>query len=161
MRSNRKSTETLTIVAIVLMSVLIVIGTRLLSNNNKSDKNTPDVLVDGTYTAEASELSNGFLETVTIVVEDGKVSSLLYDSINDQGQGKRHLSSVGEYIMTESNPIWEEQADLLAQYVIENQSTKGLNLDDSGKTDAVSGVSITISSFVNLTEQALEKAASK
>ena len=49
-----------------------------------------------------------------------------------------YLSSIGEYTMTDSNPNWEEQADLLARHVIKNQSTNNLSMDDDGKTDAVS-----------------------
>ena len=52
-----------------------------------------------------------------------------------------------------------KQADLLAKHVIENQSLDKLVMDDSGKTDAVSGVSINITEFVNLTKSTLEKAA--
>lgn len=161
MRSKRKSTEILTIVAIVFISVLIIIGSRMLSNHNnpnKASKNTPDVLIDGTYVAEADEPSNDFLDVVTLIVEDGKIASLEYDAINENGEGKNYLSSIGEYTMTESNPNWEEQASLLAKHVIENQSTKELTMNDEGKTDAVSGVSINISAFVNLTNDALKKA---
>lgn len=164
MQSKRKSTEILTIVAIVLMSVLVIIGSRMLSNYNnpnKISKDTPEVLIDGTYVAEADEPSNGFLDVVTLVVDNGKITSLEYDAINEDGEGKNYLSSIGEYTMTESNPNWGEQASLLAKHVIENQSTKELTMDDEGKTDAVSGVSIDISAFVNLTDDALQKAASK
>lgn len=164
MRSKRKSTEVLTIVAIVLMSVLVIIGSRMLSNYNnpnKISKDTPEVLIDGTYVVEANEPSNGFLDVLTLIVEDGKITSLEYDAINENGEGKNYLSSIGEYTMTESNPNWEEQASLLAKYVIENQSTKELTMDDEGKTDAVSGVSINISAFVNLTDDALQKATTE
>lgn len=164
MRSKRKSTEVLTIIAIVLISILIIIGSRTLSNynnSNKNFKNTPDVLTDGTYVAEADEPSNGFLDVVTLVVEDGKITSIEYDAINEDGQGKNYLSSIGEYTMTDSNPNWKEQSNLLAKHVIENQSTERLTIDDEGKTDAVSGVSIDISTFVNLTNDALQKSAEK
>ncbi|HHX54968.1 MAG TPA: FMN-binding protein [Clostridiales bacterium] len=164
MRSKRKLTETLTIVAIVLMSVLVIIGSRILSNYNNPNENsgnTHEQLIDGTYIAEANEPSNGFSDIVTLTVEDSKITSLEYDAINEDGEGKNYLSSIGEYTMTDSNPSWEEQASLLAKHVIENQSTNDLSMDDDGKTDAVSGVSIDISAFVNLTNEALQKAAAE
>ena len=92
-------------------------------------------------------------------VAGGIITSLVYDSLNEQGESKRYLSSVGEYVMVEGNPTWEEQADLLAKHVIENQSLDKLTMDDSGKTDAVSGVSINISEFVNLTKEVLQQAS--
>lgn len=92
-------------------------------------------------------------------VTNGNITSLVYDALNEQGESKRSLSSKGEYIMVEGNPIWEEQANLLAQHVIANQSTENLVMDDNGKTDAVSGVSIDISEFVTLTQDVLEQAA--
>ncbi|NMB43823.1 MAG: FMN-binding protein, partial [Clostridiales bacterium] len=116
-------------------------------------------LQDGSYSTESEEASNGYTGLVTIEVTDGKITSLVYDSLNEQGESKRYLSSVGEYVMVEGNPTWEEQADLLAKHVIENQSLDKLVMDDSGKTDAVSGVSINITEFVNLTKSTLEKAA--
>lgn len=164
MRSKRKSTEILTIFAIVLMSILVIIGSRILSNYNNPNKNfanTPELLIDGTYTAKANEPSNGFSDIVTLTVEDGKITSLEYDALNEDGEGKVYLSSIGEYTMTDSNPNWEEQANLLAKHVIKNQSTNNLSMDDDGKTDAVSGVSIDISAFVSLTNEALQKAAAE
>ncbi|NLJ90984.1 MAG: FMN-binding protein, partial [Clostridiales bacterium] len=121
--------------------------------------NTSSTLKDGTYTTKSDEPSNGYTGVVTIEVTDGNITSLLYDSLDEQGQSKRYLSSVGEYVMVEGNPTWEEQADLLAKHVIENQSLDKLTIDDSGKTDAVSGVSINITEFVNLTKATLEKTA--
>lgn len=50
--------------------------------------------------------------------------------------------------MTESGPLWYEQADQLARYVTENQTTKGL-MNDSGTSDAVSTVSIHIGGFID------------
>ena len=61
--------------------------------------------------------------------------------------------------MTESGPTWKEQAEALAAAVIENQSTDFLSPDDQGKTDAVAGVSISITDFVTLVKQCLVQAA--
>ena len=51
--------------------------------------------------------------------------------------------------MTEDGPLWYEQADTLARYVIENQSVEGLSDSEGYATDAVSSVSINISGFIN------------
>ena len=41
--------------------------------------------------------------------------------------------------MTDDGPTWKEQADALANYVLEKQSIDGLTVDENGKTDVVSG----------------------
>ena len=55
--------------------------------------------------------------------------------------------------------LWKEQADALAEVVLSDQSTEGILLDEDGKTDSVAGVSINITSFIELTEEALELAS--
>lgn len=125
---------------------------------------TPDVangLQDGIYRVEDEEADNsGFIYILTIKVEDGNISSVVFDSMNREGEYKSYLSSVGKYTMTEDGPTWKDQADSLASYVLENQSIEGLTVDENGKTDVVAGVSISIGNFIDLTEKVLIKAAS-
>ena len=64
----------------------------------------------------------------------------------------------GEYIMTEDGLRWYEQAEAVADYVIQNQSVNGLT-DESGYTDAVASVSINLSGFVTGVEECLKQAA--
>jgi major membrane immunogen (membrane-anchored lipoprotein) len=120
---------------------------------------SPKTLKDGTYTVEGKE-SQGYTSIVTLAIEGGKITSVVWDGRDTAGEYKSYLSSVGEYVMVEGNPTWKEQADALAANVIENQSTKGIVVDESGKTDSVAGVSINVSEFVNLVEEALVKASS-
>ena len=58
------------------------------------------------------------------------------------------MSENGEYTMTEDGLTWKEQAEKLASALIENQSLSFLNTDAEGKTDAVSGVSISVNGFI-------------
>ncbi len=171
MNQRQKRIERNTIISVVVMIAILVVGSIALksllapkdnTNNNPTtndSNNASGNLKDGTYTAESAEPSNGYTGLVTMEVAGGKITSLVYDSLNEQGESKRYLSSVGEYVMVEGNPTWEEQADLLAKHVIENQSVDKLVMDDNGKTDAVSGVSINISEFVALTKDVLQQAA--
>lgn len=121
---------------------------------------TTGSLKDGIYTAQAEEGDNGYLSQVTIKVENGAVTSVVWDAANELGEFKSYLSSTGKYSMTEDGPTWKEQADALAAFVIQNQSTSGITMDENGKTDAVAGVSISVGDFVELTEKALTMAAS-
>lgn len=164
MSNNQKRTEKNTIITIVVMIALIIIGSIAYKTltEPKSTRNDEEfetgTLVDGSYTAEATEASNGFTGIVTMEVSSGNVSSLTYDAISEQGDSKSHLASIGEYVMTEDGLTWEEQAKLLADHVIENQSINTITMDEDGKTDAVSGVSIDVSEFIILTQECLEKA---
>ena len=69
------------------------------------------------------------------------------------------MSENGEYVMTEDGPTWAEQSKALAEALIENQSLSFLTPDAEGKTDAVSGVSISVNGFISLAQQCIDQAA--
>ena len=112
-------------------------------------------LSDGTFTAKGEPDSNGFTEEVTLTVKDGKITEVNWDGITEDGTKKSVMSENGEYVMTEDGPTWKEQAEALADALIENQSLRFLTTNVEGKTDAVSGVSIAVGSFISLTEDCL------
>lgn len=140
MNNNKKNTERNTIIISVTMIAIIIVGSIVLNylkspeyraNNNPitDDENQNGklgTLIDGTYTAQSPQPYNGYTGVVTIQVTNGNIYSLVHDAMNEQGELKSHLSSVGEYVMVEGNPTWKEQAQLLAEYVIEHQSVDGL-----------------------------------
>ncbi len=116
-------------------------------------------LKDGTYTKKAEEAENGYTYEMTMTVEGGKVTALTYDGLNEEGKSKAQLSLDGEYVMTEDGPTWSAQAEALAAYVLENQATTGITMDENGKTDAVAGVSISVNGFVDFANALLQEAA--
>ena len=116
-------------------------------------------LTDGVYFVEEDEGAGDYRHSLTLKVEDGAITSVVWDSKNEDGEYKSYLSSVGKYVMTEDGLTWKEQADALAEVVLSDQSTEGILLDEDGKTDSVAGVSINITSFIELTEEALELAS--
>ncbi|MDF2474061.1 MAG: FMN-binding protein, partial [Anaerocolumna sp.] len=120
---------------------------------------TPLAFVDGTYTAEG-EASNGYVGIVTMVIENGQITSLVWDGRSATGEYKSYLSSTGKYTMVEGNPTWKEQADALAANVMANQATYGIVVDQSGKTDSVAGVSISVNEFVALVEECFKQSSS-
>jgi len=121
---------------------------------------TSDGLKDGVYYVNGTYDNSGYMHELTLLVEGGKITSVVFDAKNKQGEYKSYLSTAGEYVMTEDGLTWKEQADALAQYVIEHQSIEGLTVDENGKTDVVAGVSISINNFLELAEKALKMAAS-
>ncbi|MGI5895104.1 MAG: FMN-binding protein, partial [Candidatus Merdivicinus sp.] len=110
-------------------------------------------LQDGEYEASGEADSNGFVPTVKMTVSGGKITAVSWDEVNAEGQSKSVMSENGEYTMTEDGPTWAEQSKALADALIANQSLSVFTMDESGKTDAVSGVSISIAGFVSLAEQ--------
>ena len=117
------------------------------------------VLADGTYEAKAAEASNGYTDQVTITVADGKITEVNWEAVAEDGSLKSVLSENGEYVMTEDGLTWAEQSKALADALIENQSLSFLNPDAEGKTDAVSGVSISVNGFISLAQQCIDQAA--
>ena len=127
---------------------------------NVSDEELLKKLKDGTYEAKAKAPdNNGFTDQVTLTVKEGKIAGVNWEAVGADGNTKSVLSENGEYVMTEDGLTWKEQAEALAKAVVENQSLSFLNLDEQGKTDAVSGVSISIGGFTALAEQCLKEAA--
>ncbi|MDD5935802.1 MAG: FMN-binding protein, partial [Clostridiales bacterium] len=100
--------------------------------------------VDGTYEVVADEAHNGWLSKVTLTVENGAITNVVWDCENEEGKLKSVLSQNGEYKMTDDGAIWADQAKALADYVVANQGLEGLTMDENGKTDAVATVSISI-----------------
>lgn len=137
----------------------IVLSGQTDENENTATGNLGEAVqrMDGVYQAEGKE-SGGYRSKVTMVITNGEITEILWDSFDAAGNGKRELSIKGEYIMTEDGLIWADQADAVQNYVIEHQSLSGLETDNQGKTDVVSGVSISIAEFKELVNDCLMQA---
>lgn len=110
---------------------------------------------NGTYFyQETSEDGNGFFNTIEVTVENQRITDLTWDALKEDGTSKRALAESGSYIMTDNGPLWSEQADLLAAYVMEQQSTTQL-LNEGGTTDAIASVSIHPGGFVDSLKKCL------
>ncbi len=118
----------------------------------KEESSSVTNLKDGTYTAKTKETMTGDYNYVTVTVENGKVTNVVWDEIT-AGASKAQLSADGKYVM---KPVWKTQSESLGAYVVENQTTAGI-MNETGYTDAVSGVSIYVGGFVNLADQAIAK----
>lgn len=114
-------------------------------------------LKNGTYTAKTEPTETGDYNYVTLTVENGNVTSVVWDEITN-GASKAELAANGQYVMVEGNPTWKDQSESLGAYVVENQTTNGI-MNEKGYTDAVSGVSIYVGGFVDLTNQAMAQAS--
>lgn len=117
---------------------------------------------DGTYHAEAAEFAgSGWKETADVVVAGGKIIKVNFSGVNEAGEDKKQNSVDGKYGMVEKGGAqaeWHEQAAKAEAYLIEKQDPAALTFNDEGKTDAISGVSISLQSYYDLAAQALAQA---
>ena len=118
------------------------------------------VLVDGTYEKSwESADENGFTDHVKVVIKDGKIQDVIWDSVSEDGKSKSKMSEEGTYTMTEDGLTWAKQAEALGNAVVEDQSLKRIQPDYTGKIDTIAGVSISVSHFASLTRSCLFEAA--
>ena len=93
-----------------------------------------------------------------MTIKGNAITSLTWDCIKEDGSKKSQLSMEGKYVMTENGPKWHEQAEAVADYVLEHQGVDGLT-NAEGYTDAIASVSINLNGFVNGVKDCLTQAS--
>ena len=120
-------------------------------------------LKEGTYKGTTIDNYGGEENTASAEVKidaEGKITSVYLDTTykgstkkalkNEYGmKGHPYGSKIGE---------WYEQVEKLEAAIVEHQGTDFLALGEDGKTDAVSGCTISISALVEATNKALAQA---
>ncbi|GFR36987.1 hypothetical protein PRECH8_02830 [Insulibacter thermoxylanivorax] len=114
---------------------------------------------DGVYYAEGEfREDNAWKEVVALTVEGGKITSVNWNALNKEGGlDKKEAARQGKYGMIKAGAIaeWHEQAEKAEQFLIETQDLDAFALNEDGKTDAVSGVTINLKGFVDVVKKAL------
>ncbi|WHX49786.1 FMN-binding protein [Paenibacillus woosongensis] len=123
----------------------------------------PGPYKDGNYHAEADKFAekSGWKETVDVIVSAGNIVRVNFSGVNEAGEDKRQNSIDGKYGMVANGGAqaeWHEQAAKAEQYLVEKQDPAAVSFNDEGKTDAISGVSISLKSYYDLAAKALEQA---
>ncbi len=116
---------------------------------------------DGWFYAAAQEFDkSGWKETVLITVVNGTIVDVVWNALPQDPKGKSKLvsSMTGTYAMNGAQGPWHVQAERMQKALLEKQNPTLIAVKADGKTDAVSGVSITVSSFLQLASRALEQA---
>lgn len=95
----------------------------------------------------------------TVKFENGKPVTVDIDVKQADGSLKSEASKSGAYDMkNEPGKKWHEQADLLEEFIVANKfDLNKVNINETGKTDAISGVSITVSGYLDAVKAALEQ----
>lgn len=117
---------------------------------------------EGEYVGSVVDTYNNENNVATAKVtinSKGKIESVYLDTTY-QGSTKKTLGD--DYNMKKFNSSaageWYEQVEKLEKAIVENNGVSFLNLNDDGKTDAVSGCTIKIDALIKAVEDALSKA---
>ena len=123
---------------------------------------------EGEYTGTAIDTYGGQENTASAKVtidSEGKITDVYLDTTYTTSDGvETTKKALGKDYGMLNHPYgskvgeWDEQVEKLEQAVVENQGIEFLNLDEDGKTDAVSGCTIKIDAMYEALENALEQA---
>ena len=137
---NKKRILSLVAVAVVSVSVLAGCGS----------KNDSSALKDGKYEVESKAANDqGYKSTLTMEVKDGKISSVNYDELSDQGTSKKsdeaYNSKMKEIKGTNPSEAFPAlEADLLKK--------------QSAEVDAVTNATSSSNTFKSFAAKAIENA---
>ncbi len=132
-------------------------------NNNQSSISNNAASVeykDGEYTASAATFDDsGYRSTVTVVIKDGAVSTINCDAEKKGGGTKKADSENGIYNMKQGGAQyeWHEEIAIFESFVREN-GIDSVTVNSNGKTDIITGCTISVSEYIKLINDALGKA---
>ncbi len=120
---------------------------------------------DGWYYAEqaAFDAKTGWKDSVLVTVVNGRVVSVVWNGASNDAKKKSKIveSTAGNYGMVKfgkAKAEWHEQAAKFEAALVAAQDPAKIAVKSDGKTDAVSGVSMTVSGIVQLALDALKSA---
>lgn len=137
-------------ISMLLVSMALVLGITACS-----------AMKDGTYTSKAADFDeHGYMEQVSVTIENGKITDVMVDSITADGQKKSDASKEGTYDMSVAGAQWpwHEQVEKLEAYLVANQGSK-IESFEAGKTDAISGCTIAVQTDIELFNEAVAQAS--
>ena len=140
-----------------IVAATMLVGTLFVGcGEKKADESAAGFT--GVKTAEIAGEKDTTIAEVTF--ENGTPVSVNIDTKNEDGSMKSEASASGAYDMKNDGKKWHEQIDLLEEAIVENNfDLSKINItDEDGHTDAVSGVSIKVKSYVDAVQESLNQA---
>ncbi len=119
---------------------------------------------DGVYFAsEAAYSKSGWKDQVTLTVADGKITSVSWNGLGNLPgvMDKKSWAAGGKYGMKKASKLgaeWDQQAAASEAWLLKSQDVGFSQFDKDGKTDAISGASMTTKGFLELVNKALSSA---
>ncbi len=118
--------------------------------------------VDGTFYAEDADYGDsGWKENASFTVINGFIVAANWNGTSkDTDKDKKTASIDGDYGMVsigKASSEWHEQAALVEGFLVDSQDFDAITLSDAeGHTDAIAGVSMHVSNFIELAKKALK-----
>ncbi|MDP2792105.1 MAG: FMN-binding protein [Rectinemataceae bacterium] len=119
---------------------------------------------DGFYFAQDGKFSSsGWKEQAVVEVKGGKIVDATWNGVSNIAGAvdKLAYSAAGKYGMVKASKIkaeWNAQAKATTDYLVKTQDVSFSKFDKDGKTDAITGATMTVSGFYALVKQALASA---
>jgi len=116
---------------------------------------------DGFYFAQDDKYSSsGWKEQVIVEVKGGKIVDVTWNGVSNLAgaKDKANYAAAGKYGMAKASKIkaeWDVQAKAAAAYLVKTQDVNFAKFDKDGKTDAITGATMTVSGFYSLVKKAL------
>lgn len=116
---------------------------------------------DGVYFAQEHDFAkSGWKMQVVVHVKGGKIAGAIWNETNNLGkEDLKTVAAAGGYGMVKVSPIkkeWHEQAAAVEAYLVKTQDVNfNKYTDDRGATDAITGASLAVKGFFDLTKEAL------
>lgn len=131
-------------------SSLKVLAASILTTVVLASCSSGDVTMkDGTYKAQFDSAdTHGWTDYVEVTVQDGKISSAVYDALNEQGMKKTEDANYQESMEPVSGTYPSKYSSELSTQLVEKQ--------DSEKVDIIAGATDSSNSFKKLIKD-LEK----
>ncbi|MGG7142170.1 FMN-binding protein [Clostridium nigeriense] len=139
-----KSKKVISLLAVAALATTIFVGC-----GNKEEAQEAG-LKDGTYTKTSAKDDKGYTASIEIEVKDGKIATVKYDEVAEDGTSKLNNEEYNTNMknVSGSNPI--EAFPALEKALVEKQ--------DVASVDAVTGATSTSDKFKSLAEEALADA---
>lgn len=115
---------------------------------------------DGWFYAKAAAAdSNGYFSTALVTIVNGRIVSVALNGVHKDGGDSKFVRAVkGTYKMNAKQGEWNVQIARVEAAIVQLQDPAKIVVKSDGKTDAVSGVSVTIGDFMPLLATALKPA---
>ncbi len=127
----------------------------------------PAGYVDGTYFAEEADFNaeTTWKDNATVTIAGGKITAVVLNATSSDAAKGDKISEVaaGNYDMSVagSTTPWDAQAKAIQDYIVSTQDTTSITFDDAGKSDAITGATISYGHFFDLVNEALAQAVAK
>ncbi|MGL4344345.1 MAG: hypothetical protein ACRCTE_04035 [Cellulosilyticaceae bacterium] len=149
----------LRLLAAVVLSLAVFTGCG--AKEEAPQTTTPDEITQTEVDVRKVEIPKDKDMIVTeVTFEEGKPVDVQIDIIMENGDSKHEKAAAGEYVMVEgAENTWDKQIDAIEEFIKANNfDLTTITTDENGKTDVVTGVSVSVPDLLTGVEQLLAEA---